>query len=166
MISAIHRDRLLARLLGRAPLIGGPLRRRALRGLLALGQPWAVREVADAVCHDPGSWEALRPGLLALREPSCRGAVCAAWERTRDEGLLAPLRRAGHVPEGPPPVRVRACLKLGRADALTGVGPDGAGALLEACADADPAIVAGARQALRQLRNPRAQDALCQRVID
>jgi WD40 repeat protein len=250
MSSGIHRDRLLARLLGRAPLIGGPLRRRALRRLLALGQPWAVREVADAVGQGPGLWEALRPGLLALRDPGCRDAVCAAWERSRhpglaeliatwghvpagpgclnvlvalklgargalaggaetaqallgacadadpalaatardwlatlegadaldwlaarwaesrDEALLAPLRRAGHVPEGPAPVRTLAALKLGRADALTSVGPDGAGALLEACADADPDIAAGARQALRQLRDPRAQDAVCQRVID
>ncbi|HZY87109.1 MAG TPA: WD40 repeat domain-containing protein [Gemmataceae bacterium] len=249
MISGTQRDRLLARLFGRAPLIGGPLRRRALRALLALGQPWAVREVADTVARDPGSWEALRPALLAVRDPLCRDAVCAAWERTRhpglaelmtawghvpatparlnalvalklgargalaaggaetaqalldacadgamaaaardwlatltgpgaldwlaarwaecrDEALLAPLRRAGHVPEGPPALHVLTALKLGRAEALTTVGPDGAWALLAACADADADIAGGARPALRQLRNPRAQDAVCQRVIE
>lgn len=256
MISAIQRDRLLARLLGRAPLIGGPLRRRALRALLALGQPWSVREAADAVAGDPASWEALRPGLLALRDAGCRNAVCAAWERSRhaglaelvvawghvpagpgclnvlvalklglrgalvespdgaggaevaqellracgdadpalaatakdwlgtltdpgaldwlaarwaesrDESLLAPLRRAGHVPLGPPALHVLTALKLGRADALTAAGAEGALALLGACADADPEIAAGARQALRRLRDPRAQDAVCRRVID
>jgi WD40 repeat protein len=256
MVSGIQRDRLLARLFGRAPLIGGPLRRRALRALLALGQPWSVREVADAVARDPASWEALRPGLLALTDPGCRNAVCAAWERTRhaglaelvaawghvpagpgclnvlvalklglrgalvesrdgaggaevaqellracgdsdtamavtakgwlatltdpgaldwlaarwaecrDEALLAPLRRTGHVPEGPPALHVLTALQLGRADALTQVGAGGAAALLGACAGADPQIAEGARHALRRLRDPQAQGAVCQRVID
>ncbi len=251
MISGIQRDRLLARLLGRAPLIGGPLRRRALRALLALGQPWSVREVADAVAGDPAAWEALRPGLLALRDLECRDAVCAAWGPTRhaglaelisawghvpdkparlrvlvalklgargalaaggaetaqalleacadadpalaaaardwlatlegaealdwlaarwaecrDEALLAPLRRAGHVPQGPPALHVLTALRLGQADALTSVGAEGALALLAACADAGPEIAGGARQVVRQLRDPRAQDAVCRRVID
>jgi WD40 repeat protein len=268
MISATQRDRLLGWLFGRAPLIGGPLRRRALRALVAEGQPWTVREAARAACEGPDQWADLGPRLLALRDPVCRDTVCAVWSwlrhprlveliaawghvpagpsrlnvlvalklgyrsalaedraraeeeewegppaeppavttarellracgdadaalaatardwlptltntdaldwlaaqwaEGRDETLLAPLRRAGHVPEGPPALRVLTALKLGQADALTAVGPDGAVALLEASADADPDVAAGARQALRHLRDPRAQDALCQRVID
>jgi WD40 repeat protein len=252
MISATQRDRLLGWLFGRAPLIGGPLRRRALRALLAEGATRGVREVAEAACAGPVWRAALWPSLLAVRDAGRRNEICAAWERTRhplltelittwghvptaparlnvlvalklgaraaldeergaetaqalldacgdadaaiaataqdwlamltnadaldwlaarwaegrDEALLARLRRAGHVPEGPPALRVLTALKLGRAELLTTVGPDGAWALLWACTDADPGIVGGAREALRQLRNPQAQDALCQCVIE
>ncbi len=156
------------RLYSRVPLLGGWLRRGAVRRLVEADSPEAVRLLAEAVARTD-DLEVRILALEALQEverPRCVEAVCAAWAATRDVYLEGLLTIRGWGEKALPAVRVLYLLVKGRAEALTNDGADIVEPLLRACQDADANVAARARQVLGRLQNPAAKDALCAVVID
>jgi WD40 repeat protein len=132
-------DLLARRLRSRLPLVGGWLRRGALRRLVADGSPAAAAVIAEALvdADDP----ALRDALAANPTLSWRDAVAEVWARRRDDRLAGLIRAWGHLATSGP-ARVFTALLLGRPEALADAGPELLPALLSAGDDAHAALSA------------------------
>jgi WD40 repeat protein len=135
-------DLLARRLRSRLPLVGGWLRRGALRRLVADGSPAAAAVIAEALADADDA--SLRDALAANPSPSWRDAVAEVWARRRDDRLAGLIRAWGHVATSGP-ARVFTALLLGRPEALADAGPELLPALLSA-GDAARAALSGLRR--------------------
>jgi hypothetical protein len=158
-------ERLRWRLGNRLPLIGGWLRRRAVRALSEEGSAAAARVLAEARidCADPNLTALLDDALNRITCPVARDAVCAVWARTREAGLAEHLRAWGYIATGPPRVRVLTALLLGRAEGLEET-PEELRALL-ALAEAEDLLAPVARARLLEVRSPAGRDALAEEWV-
>jgi WD40 repeat protein len=160
-------DTLQRRLYTRLPVIGGWLRKRAVRALASNGSPGAIQALAEAVTRsDDRAVRAI--ALEALRQVNTQPRVDAAvavWVATRHPDLAALLVQYGWVAHAPEHARVLSALKSGRPELVTGAGAEVVEPLVLAGQDADPVLAGLARTALCQLHTPEAQEAVCQLVI-
>ena len=147
-------ERLQRRLDSRLPLLGGWLRRRALRALAADSSPDTTRALLDAWRRstDDAWGDCLLAAIRAFELSSCRDVVASAWAESRSPALLDLLTVWGHVAQGPPAVRVLTALQLGRAEVINGL--DLVAPLLTACVDVDADLAAAARACLLRLTEP------------
>jgi len=158
---------LYRRLYNRLPLIGGLVRRRAARALAKERSVEATHILAEAVVRSDDPKVKLI-ALEALSRLDARPRIDAAvrvWVATRHPELAALLLEQGWIAQVPVHARVLSALKQGRLEVVTRGGAEVVEPLLLACQDADPGISGPARQALRQLEQPEAQDALCRAII-
>jgi len=107
-----------------------------------------------------------RSCAAALRRHDAVDTLCRRWAESRDPLLADIICRAGYVAEQPAAVHVLTALKTNNRQTLSALGPDAVGPLLDACDDADTVIAAAARDALRNLEDADARDALCRQVIE
>jgi hypothetical protein len=250
MLSPSRVQRLIAALHNRLPLIGGWLRQRARRLLLANADRYLAVEVAMALadCSDPRQQSVLRELLAQMRDPLVQEAICRVWWRTRSPQLASLIRerfwlpdtplalrvgvslllgrasklpaereivrlmldlhqdlefsaearawleslppdtaldpvaevwvhtrdpwlgtlvaRAGHLPAGPPWLRVRVALLLDWLDPLRRIDADSVRYLVEILDENDPLLVERARRVLGRLENPDAREMVCRLVIE
>jgi WD40 repeat protein len=158
-------ERLRWRLGNRLPLIGGWLRRRAVRALSKEGSAEAARVLAEVRidCTHPDLCALLDDALAGITLPSGRDAVAAVWARTRDAALAEHLQGWGHVATGPPAARVLTALLLGRSEVLE-ESPEELRALL-ALAEAEDLLAPVARARLLEVRSLEGRDALAEEWV-
>jgi WD40 repeat protein len=161
MLSPSHVQRLIAALHSRLPLLGGWLRQRARRLLLANADRHCVEEVAGALaeCRDPRQQSLLRELLAQMPEPVVRETLARVWWTNRFPQLASLIRERGWLPEAPLAVRVGVALLLGRASELP---PEHeiVVLLLGLRNDPDPGLAASARAWLESLPPGPAFDPL------
>jgi WD40 repeat protein len=150
------------------PFLEGWLQRRAVRELLADGSAPALRALLDQLPRRgvPELKGQVLAGLRGLTATEARAVICEWWAQTGDPVLTDLLRAWGWVPPGPPPVRVLCALKLGRLDLLAEAGEEEVAQLLAACGHEDAEVAARAPAALRSLRSPAGQEAVCRAAVD
>src|SRR5918912_3510625 len=148
-----QRERWRRRLASRVPLLGGILRRRALRALAAEASPPAAQVLAEALvgCGDDGCRSLLLEALSRLADPASRDAVCGVWAATRHPALAGLVTAWGRVADAPAPVRVLTALRLGPALHLDVGCREVLDALVDACRDGDDALADAARAALAEV---------------
>src|SRR4051794_29707888 len=120
-------ERSRKRLNNRWPLIGGWLRRRAARALVAQGSPEALLILARALAghFDPDVRQIAR-GLFEQRaDTPAIDALAQAWFEARGPDLAYLLGQHGSLPTGPPEVRALVALKLGWPGEAAVVGAPG-----------------------------------------
>src|SRR5688572_5102326 len=119
-----QRQKWQQRLSSEAFLIGGWLRRSAVRALAHDGSPDSCRALAEVVTRgrDRGTCDRARAALERITDPRCIDVVCAVWVATRHEGLAQLLAERNWVPAAPEVVRVLTALKLGRLDVVANGG--------------------------------------------
>ncbi len=130
------------------------------------GSPNTVNQLVKA-CESADPLLA-KNALAALSQlPNVKiDALCAAWAENRQPFLWRIIAAAGQLPKKPVDVRVLVALKLGEAERVATNGNANVVApLAAACEDADPEIAERARQVLRQLKKPEAQQELCRLII-
>ncbi len=117
--------------------------------------PVAARRAADVLR------EVVEPGFrtYAVEELATR------WNATRAPILESLLLELGQIAESPLEIQVLTALKLEQRGVVSAGGAEVVPFLLAACHDADPTIAREARLALRELSDPRAQDAVCRLFI-
>ncbi|MBI2947385.1 MAG: HEAT repeat domain-containing protein [Verrucomicrobia bacterium] len=128
-------------------------------------------EVIDPLvesCSDADSEIAsgARECLGQLRSPAAIDALCARWVRKRETAVAAAVEQAGYVANQPLSARVWTALKAGHRTLLTDGGLEVVEPLVAAAKDSDPEIAQPAAEALQELTDPQAQEALCGLVID
>jgi len=150
------------------PFLEGWLQRRAVRELLADGSAPALQALLDVLPRRgvPELKAQVLAGLRELTAPEARAAIAEWWALKGDALLTDLLRGWGWVPPGPVGVRVLCALKLDRLDLLANAGEEEVIHLVAACAHTDPEVAARAPLALRQLRNPAAQEAVCRIAVE
>lgn len=80
--------------------------------------------------------------------------------------LTALLVEQNWVADSPAEVRVLSALKVGKLEAVVNGGTEVVELLLQACKDADSDIAKAGQLTLRKLKNPEAQEFLCNLVIE
>ena len=160
-------ESLRRRLYSRFPLIGGWVRRAAARKLAANHSLGAVRILAQAVAdtRDAKVRCIALKFLPGLTRSDHMDAVVQTWADTRNPELEGLMRWGLWVANRPPAVRVLSALKLEKPLLIAQGDADLAPALVAAAEDQDAQIADLARQTLRRLMTPAAQEALCQLVI-
>jgi hypothetical protein len=162
------RLRMLRRLLAHPLPLLGWLRRFAVRELLADGSPAAVRTLLEVLprLDTRALKEQVLAGLRALTADEGRSFVCQEWARQGGAALAGLVCGWSWVPPGPARVRVLCALKLGRLDLLADAGEDEVAQLLAACGHEDAEVAARAPAALRGLRSPAGQEAVCRAAVE
>jgi hypothetical protein len=161
-------DRLSRRLVTRWPLVGGWLRRWAVRSLADDGSPEALEILARAVVDhfDP---TIRRLAGDALRRPDRAGqveVVARVWEQTRHADLLALLREHQALPAESPRLRLLVGLKLQRRADLRNLDADAAPALLTALDESDETIAGEALALLEELTGSETRAVLAVPVCE
>ena len=103
--------------------------------------------------------------LLNLQKMDAVNHFCARWYRTRDPDLENCLLRARYIAGSPPEVQLATIFKNNRMDLAEQISPEAVAGLVTAAEDADPAIREGASQAIQNLKNVEAQEALLEHLI-
>lgn len=149
------------------PLLGRWLQREAIRALAHDGSATAIKILVKALATHPDS-NLRRRVAIALRHLQSAesiDAVCAAWQETRHDALTALLRERRWLATTPLELRVLTALKTGQKTALARLDAPVITALMHACGDADPEIVALALNLLGELRAPDAIEHFCDQLI-
>lgn len=152
----------------RLPLLGGWLRRWAIRALTRTGSPEAARLLAQAVADSRDS-QVTSLALTSLRQltaPASIDSICQVWASTRQPNLADLLVTQGWIATKPLGLKVLTSLHGGRLEALTIGRAEVVAPLVQIAADSDPHLAGRACQVLRQLRHESAQEALCRLVIE
>ena len=102
---------------------------------------------------------------ISFTNPDAVDYLCQQWSKTRNTSLEQVIIRAKYVARYPIEVRVLSALKVGRLEAVIDGGVEVVNFLLQACKDADFNIAKGGQSALRNLKNPEAQEVLIRLVI-
>jgi hypothetical protein len=152
----------------RLPLIGGWLRRYAVSILAEEDSPLSARLLAETVVLNPNNrtGNAATAVLSRLTNPAAIDAVCEMWAGMRHPALAALLTKQNWVATKPPALKVLTALQAGRLVELSEGRAEVVRPLVQAAADADSKLAGQARQTLRRLRHPAAQEALCRVVIE
>jgi hypothetical protein len=119
-------------------------------------------------CEDADSQIAAEATALLgkLQNQRAIDALCQEWEKNRSARLTQALQQGRYVATYPAEVRVLTALKSERLEAITGGGAELVEQLLQASRDKDPDIADRGQLALQQLKNPEAQESLCQLLIE
>lgn len=159
---------LTALLRNRLPLIGGWLRRYAVSILAEEDSPLSACLLAETVILNPDNrtGNAAAAVLSRLTNPAAIDAICEMWARMRHPALGALLTKQNWVATKPPALKILTALQAGRLAELTEGRAEVVRPLVQAAADADSKLAGQARQTLRRLRYPAAQEALCRLVIE
>ncbi|GAB4448809.1 MAG: hypothetical protein Fur0044_44460 [Anaerolineae bacterium] len=167
-MSPIRLIGLTALLRNRLPLIGGWLRRYAVSILAEEESPLNARLLAETVVLNPNSrtGNAAAAVLSRLTHPAAIDAVCEMWAGMRHPALAVLIANQGWVATKPPDLKVLTALQAGHLAELAEGRAEMVRPLVQAAADTDPKMAAQAKQILRQLRYPAAQEALCRLVIE
>ncbi len=149
------------------PLLGGYLRRRALRALeQRLGDPRSLPLLVAALLGpDPEVAHRAEVALRSLSLPAAVDALCALWADQRSGRLGQIVESCGYTAGQPAEVRVLSCLKAGRVEALVGTAGAQVPVLVAALEDPDPTVRSNAGAVLRRLSDPAAVDVLVDRVL-
>jgi hypothetical protein len=123
--------------------------------------------LAEALCSHPDLpvRNLAARTLELLDSPAAVDALCARWAATRNAGLERIVTRNRHVARHPLSLQVLTAVKTGRYADLAALSEIVVDPLLAACRDRDPAVAAGARDALGALTDPRATDAFCRHLM-
>ncbi|MBN1954047.1 MAG: hypothetical protein JW900_03250 [Anaerolineae bacterium] len=155
-----------------------PAKARVLSAL-RVGRPEAIAGDGESIatslaaaCEDPDPAIAgqAHQALELLQKEDTRQAVAdqlgARWAGTRSPQLEALIVRHRYVAREPIEARVLSALKMEQPRSLSRLGARVVEPLLQAAQDRDPTIAGQALQALRQLRNKQAQEAVCGLFIE
>ncbi len=153
---------------GTWPVLGGLLRRRAMRSLERHSRdPRAVPLLVAALLGpDPEVADRAEVVLRSLSESVVIDALCGLWVSGRQNRLGELIASCGYAARQPLGVRVVSCLKAGGVEELAGLaGAAEVPLLVAALEDPDPTVRANSEAVLRRLSAPAAVDALVELVL-
>ena len=165
-------DILQKRLHNRIPFLGGWLRRRTARSLIAQLQQEQNREfvllLTEALTdiRDKKLHKVICDAFQEVDSQSSIDTVLRIWGKGRHKKLTALVAENRWVASGPLRLRALSALKHGAGDLLQQEPPEIIEYIAEACEDSDEEIAANAGQFLEQLQLSSHKDALCHAICE
>ncbi len=154
-------NKLAQNLRSTAPLVGGMMRRSAVRKLAQDSGPETMEHLAWALgSPDPEVAQAATQALLNLGNAGSIDALCALWVKNRAPLVGQVIAQSRYVASAPVGVRVLSALQAGRPE-LAGESAEAVPDLVKALDEGEASMARAAAQAITMLKDQGAVDAFC-----